>query len=118
MTGLIALRIPIVSVLFQSRAFDYRATLGTAEALLFYSVGLWAFAGTRVTGPDLLCPAGHKDACQGRSHSGCRQYYPLPHPDGAAKAWGVGACHVRGGHGQSFLPDMGAQKEDGEDQYD
>lgn len=49
MTGLIAMRIPIVSVLFQSRAFDYRATLGTAEALLFYSVGLWAFAGTRVT---------------------------------------------------------------------
>ena len=49
MTGLIAVRIPIVSVLFQSRAFDYRATLGTAEALLFYSVGLWAFAGTRVT---------------------------------------------------------------------
>ncbi|MBI5755941.1 MAG: hypothetical protein HZA12_03360 [Nitrospirae bacterium] len=25
------------------------ATLGTAEALLFYAVGLWAFAGTRVT---------------------------------------------------------------------
>ncbi len=49
MTGLIVLRIPIVSVLFQSRAFDYTATLGTAEALLFYAIGLWAFAGTRVT---------------------------------------------------------------------
>ena len=49
MMGLIVLRIPIVSVLFQSKAFDYTATVGTAEALLFYSVGLWAFAGTRVT---------------------------------------------------------------------
>lgn len=49
MTGLIVLRIPIISVLFQSRAFDYTATLGTAEALLFYAVGLWAFAGVRVT---------------------------------------------------------------------
>ena len=49
MTGLIVLRVPIVHVLFQGRAFDYTATLGTAEALLFYSVGLWAFAATRVT---------------------------------------------------------------------
>ncbi len=49
MAGLIVLRIPIISVLFQSRAFDYTATLGTADALLFYSVGLWAFAGTRIT---------------------------------------------------------------------
>lgn len=49
MTGLIVLRVPIVSVLFQSRAFDYAATLGTAKALLYYAVGLWAFAGTRVT---------------------------------------------------------------------
>ncbi|HLA50810.1 MAG TPA: lipid II flippase MurJ, partial [Thermodesulfobacteriota bacterium] len=30
-------------------AFDYTATLGTADALLFYSVGLWAFTGTRIT---------------------------------------------------------------------
>ncbi len=49
MAGLIVLRIPIVSVLFQSRAFDYTATLGTADALLYYSIGLWAFAGTRIT---------------------------------------------------------------------
>lgn len=49
MVGLIVLRIPIVSVLFQSKAFDYTATIGTADALLFYAVGLWAFAGTRVT---------------------------------------------------------------------
>ncbi|MDD5433920.1 MAG: murein biosynthesis integral membrane protein MurJ [Nitrospira sp.] len=49
MVGLIVLRIPIVSVLFQSRAFNFTATLGTADALLYYSVGLWAFAGTRVT---------------------------------------------------------------------
>ncbi|HZX47629.1 MAG TPA: murein biosynthesis integral membrane protein MurJ, partial [Nitrospirota bacterium] len=49
MTGLIVLRVPIISVLFQSRAFDYAATLGTADALLYYSVGLWAFTGTRIT---------------------------------------------------------------------
>jgi putative peptidoglycan lipid II flippase len=48
MMGLIALRGPIVNVLFQRGAFDYAATVGTAEALLFYSLGIWAVVGVRV----------------------------------------------------------------------
>ncbi len=48
MAGLIALREPIVNLLFQRGEFDYRATLGTSNALMFYSVGIWAFVGVRV----------------------------------------------------------------------
>jgi len=48
MAGLIALREPIVNILFQRGRFDYAATTGTAQALLFYSLGIWAMVGTRV----------------------------------------------------------------------
>lgn len=48
MAGLIALREPIVSTLFQRGRFDYAATVGTSEALLFYSFGIWAIVGVRV----------------------------------------------------------------------
>jgi putative peptidoglycan lipid II flippase len=48
MAGLIALREPIVNLLFQHRQFDYAATKGTAEALLFYSLGIWSIVGVRV----------------------------------------------------------------------
>jgi putative peptidoglycan lipid II flippase len=48
MAGLIALREPIVNLLFQRGRFDYAATVGTAEALLFYSLGIWAIVGVRV----------------------------------------------------------------------
>jgi len=48
MAGLIALREPIVNMLFQRGAFDYTATIGTAQALLFYSLGIWAVVGVRV----------------------------------------------------------------------
>jgi putative peptidoglycan lipid II flippase len=48
MAGLIALREPIANFLFQRGEFDYRATVGTAEALMFYSTGVWAFVGVRV----------------------------------------------------------------------
>jgi putative peptidoglycan lipid II flippase len=46
--ALIALRVPIISVLFQRGAFDAQAALLTAQALLFYSVGLWAFSVIRI----------------------------------------------------------------------
>lgn len=49
MAGLIALGEPIVNVLFQRGEFTYNATVGTVYALLFYSSGLWAFVGVRVT---------------------------------------------------------------------
>jgi putative peptidoglycan lipid II flippase len=48
MAGLIALREPIVNILFQYGKFDYTATLGTAEALLFYAFGIWSIVGVRV----------------------------------------------------------------------
>jgi putative peptidoglycan lipid II flippase len=48
MIGLIALKVPIVNVLFQRGEFDYAATIGTSDALMFYSVGIWAIVGVRV----------------------------------------------------------------------
>jgi len=48
MAGLIALREPIVNILFQRGKFDYTATVGTAQALLFYSMGIWAIVGVRI----------------------------------------------------------------------
>ena len=46
--GIIAFRLPIVNVLLQHGEFDRNSTLGTATALLYYAVGLWAFAGVRI----------------------------------------------------------------------
>ena len=48
MIGLISLREPIVNILFQRGKFDYTATVGTAHALLFYSMGIWCIVGSRV----------------------------------------------------------------------
>ncbi len=48
MAGLIALREPIINVIFQRGRFDYVATRGTAEALLFYAMGIWSIVGVRV----------------------------------------------------------------------
>jgi putative peptidoglycan lipid II flippase len=48
MVGLIVLRQPIIRLLFQRGAFDSFTTIMTARALLYYSLGLWAFAGLRV----------------------------------------------------------------------
>jgi len=51
MVGLIALKTPIINLLFQRGLFDYSATVMTAKALLFYSIGLWAIAGARTIVP-------------------------------------------------------------------
>jgi putative peptidoglycan lipid II flippase len=51
MVGLIALKTPIINLLFQRGLFDYSSTEKTAFALLFYSVGLWAIAGSRTIVP-------------------------------------------------------------------
>ncbi len=48
MAGLITLRVPIVNLLLEHGQFDHISTQGTASALLFYAVGLWAFAGVRI----------------------------------------------------------------------
>ena len=48
MVGLIALKGPIVNFLFQRGQFDYNATQGTADALLFYALGIWSIVGVRI----------------------------------------------------------------------
>jgi len=48
MFALIALRVPIISVLFQRGEFNYQSTILTSQALLYYAVGLWAFSAIRV----------------------------------------------------------------------
>jgi putative peptidoglycan lipid II flippase len=51
LVGLIALKTPIINLLFQRGVFDAHATQMTARALLGYSVGLWAIAGVRTVVP-------------------------------------------------------------------
>jgi putative peptidoglycan lipid II flippase len=46
--ALIALRVPIISVLFQRGEFSVQSTTLTAQALLYYTVGLWAFSVIRI----------------------------------------------------------------------
>jgi putative peptidoglycan lipid II flippase len=48
MAGIITLHVPIVSLLLEHGRFDHLSTQGTAAALLYYAVGLWAFAGVRI----------------------------------------------------------------------
>ncbi|MFQ5900407.1 MAG: murein biosynthesis integral membrane protein MurJ, partial [Thermodesulfobacteriota bacterium] len=48
MIGLMILRIPIVSLLFQRGEFTYTDTLNTAQAILFYSTGIAAFGGVKI----------------------------------------------------------------------
>jgi len=48
MAGLIVLREPIVAILFERGAFDSNSTRLTADALLWYSTGLWAYAALRI----------------------------------------------------------------------
>ncbi len=48
MVGLIVLRVPITSLLFLRGSFTYADTLGTAYALFFFSLGLWAYSGVRI----------------------------------------------------------------------
>ena len=51
MVGLIVLRETIVILLFQRGAFDAQASQLTADALLYYGMGLWAYAAIRVVLP-------------------------------------------------------------------
>jgi putative peptidoglycan lipid II flippase len=51
MVGLIVLRLPILNVLFQRGAFTAHSAEMTAQALLYYALGLAAFAGVRIIVP-------------------------------------------------------------------
>lgn len=46
--ALMALNLPIISVIFQRGAFDVQAAIYTGQALFFYAMGLWAFSIVRV----------------------------------------------------------------------
>jgi putative peptidoglycan lipid II flippase len=48
MVGLIVLREPIVHLLFKRGAFDAATVRLTAQALLYYCAGLWAFSAVRI----------------------------------------------------------------------
>ena len=48
MVGLVALRLPIVSALFQHGEFTFAATVSTADSLMYYSLGIWAMVGVRI----------------------------------------------------------------------
>jgi putative peptidoglycan lipid II flippase len=48
MFGLAALRVPVVSLLFERGVFDGVCVEKTASALLFFTMGLWAFSGNRI----------------------------------------------------------------------
>jgi putative peptidoglycan lipid II flippase len=51
MAGLMACSTPILSLLFMGGAFDYSKVVNSAEALLYYSLGLTFVALTRVLAP-------------------------------------------------------------------
>jgi putative peptidoglycan lipid II flippase len=48
MFGLIILSKPIIRLLFERGVFDPISTVNTSYALVFYSLGLWAYSGSRV----------------------------------------------------------------------
>ncbi len=48
MAGLIMLRVPIINLLLEHGEFNRVSTLGVSAAMLYYAVGLWAFAGVRI----------------------------------------------------------------------
>lgn len=49
--GFAIMSLPIISVLFQRGNFSYTDALQTANVLVYFSVGLWAIAGVRVSVP-------------------------------------------------------------------
>jgi putative peptidoglycan lipid II flippase len=48
MVGLVTLAVPITNILFQRGEFTASDTVGAAQAVIFYCVGLWAYSGTRI----------------------------------------------------------------------
>lgn len=49
--GLIVLAVPILSIFFQRGAFGAETTVKTAEALIYFSLGLWAISGSKLVVP-------------------------------------------------------------------
>jgi putative peptidoglycan lipid II flippase len=49
--GLAVLAVPLFAIFFQRGAFDAAATLNSAQALIFFSFGLWSISGTKLVAP-------------------------------------------------------------------
>ena len=49
--GLMVLAVPVLSLLFQRGAFDAQTTLSTAQALIYFSLGLWGVSGAKLVIP-------------------------------------------------------------------
>jgi putative peptidoglycan lipid II flippase len=49
--GLAVLAVPLFAIFFQRGAFDATATLNSAQALIFFSFGLWSISGTKLVAP-------------------------------------------------------------------
>lgn len=49
--GLMVISVPTFSLLFQRGAFDADTTLRTAQALVYFSIGLWGISGTKLVVP-------------------------------------------------------------------
>jgi putative peptidoglycan lipid II flippase len=49
--GLSVLAVPLFAIFFQRGAFDATATLNSAQALIFFSFGLWSISGTKLVAP-------------------------------------------------------------------
>jgi putative peptidoglycan lipid II flippase len=49
--GLVVMSVPVFSLLFQRGAFDADTTLRTAQALIYFSLGLWGISGTKLVVP-------------------------------------------------------------------
>ena len=62
--GLVLLRTPIIQVLFEHGEFDQASTALTTLPLLFFALGLSAFAMVKVIVPAFLCATRHPDTCE------------------------------------------------------
>lgn len=49
--GLMVLAVPLFAIFFQRGAFDATVTVNAAQALIFYSLGLWSISGTKLLTP-------------------------------------------------------------------
>lgn len=49
--GLVAVAVPVFAILFQRGAFDGSTTVSTAQALVYYALGLWGISGAKLLAP-------------------------------------------------------------------
>ena len=73
--GLILLREPLVTMLYQRGAFDQRSTGLVAWPLLWYAAGLVGHAIVEILSPRVLCLARYQNACFSRRLSHEPEYW-------------------------------------------